>query len=257
MSFYTAVMQLLPLQTPLLQSGDPLPVMLQRAGSILDGDIVVISSKAIATVEDAAIDTQRLIPSKEAEDWSEKTGRSAQFCEVVLQELKRLNGKVIGFCPGALLTELRPQGLRTGVIQSANAGLDESNIKAGSAIGWPIDPVMSAKKLREELGEAIAVIITDSCIRPRRKGIIAQALAVSGIDPFTSAIGSNDLFGKPLRITTEATADQLATAANTLMGNAGQSIPAVVIRDHGLPLSDYTGWVDGIEPEEDLFKNLF
>ena len=75
----------------------------------------------------------------------------------------------------------------------------------------------------------------------------------SGLDPLLSQKGKTDLFGKPLKITTEAVADQLATAANFLMGNAAQSIPAVIIRDHGLTLSDWEGWIPGIEPEKDLF----
>ena len=57
-----------------------------------------------------------------------------------------------------------------------------------------------------------------------------------------------------MTITVEATADQLATAANTLMGNAAQAVPAVIIRDHGLSFSDFCGWVPGIEKEEDLFE---
>ena len=68
--------------------------------------------------------------------------------------------------------------------------------------------------------------------------------------------GKQDLFGKELKITTEAIADQLATAANTLMGNASQSTPIVIIRDHGIPLSDFAGWVPGIEPSADLFRGI-
>ena len=68
--------------------------------------------------------------------------------------------------------------------------------------------------------------------------------------------GKQDLFGKELKITTEAIADQLATVANTLMGNASQATPVVIIRDHGLPFSDLAGWVPGIEPSEDLFRGI-
>ena len=169
----------------------------------------------------------------------------------------------------------------TGTILVANAGLDESNVPEGYAMGWPRDPVASVAKLREELEEHIkrnkgnrgdkgdsplslvspvsplcALILTDSCCHPRRIGVTAFAMTVSGLDPLQSQKGENDLFGKPLRITTEAIADQLATAANFLMGNAGQSVPAVLVRDHGLTLSEWEGWVPGIEPKEDLFTGV-
>lgn len=247
-------MLLLPLHTRLLQKGDDLATILHKSADFATGDILVISSKAVATVEGAAIDLQKITPSKDAERWSTTCGRSRAFCQAVLEETVRLHGVVTGTCPGALLTELRPEGLREGTIFAANAGLDQSNVEDGFAIGWPRDPVASVRKLREEF--AMGIILSDSCCIPRRRGVIAHALALSGMDPLFSEIGNTDLFGKPLRITIEARADQLATAANILMGNAGQGVPAVIIRDHGLPLSNYEGWVPGIEPEEDLFQNI-
>lgn len=257
-------MLLLPVHTRLLKKGDDLVSLLLEHAEFQTDDILVISSKAVATVEGAAIDLHQIAPSKDAKRWSKVCGRSAPFCQTVLDELERLDGKVVGTCPGALLTELRPTGLSEGTIFAANAGLDQSNVEDGYAIGWPRDPVASVRKLREEFyslprwgsTHPIAVILSDSCCIPRRRGVTAHALVVSGIDPLFSEIGNNDLFGKPLRITIEARADQLVTAANILMGNAGQGIPAVIIRDHGLSFSDFEGWVPGIEPEEDLFGNI-
>lgn len=86
---------------------------------------------------------------------------------------------------------------------------------------------------------------------------MAFALVCDGIDPVKSEVGRKDLFGKPLRFTLEAVADQLATAANFVMGNADQSVPAAIIRDHGLALGNFSGWVDGIDPDEDLFREAF
>lgn len=247
-------MQLIPVTTPLVRSGDDLALILRASAEFEDGDIVVISSKAIATSEGAAVDLSALAPSAEALGRSAETSRSPAFMQAVLDETARLNGRVAGACPGALLCELRPEGLRTGTILAANAGMDESNIDLGSAVGWPHDPVASAKRLRKELNLNCAVIVCDSCCRPRRLGVTAYALSVCGMDPLRSEVGHTDLFGRELRVTVEATADQLATAANMLMGNAGQSAPAAIIRGHGIPLSDFCGWVDGIEPEQDLFR---
>lgn len=279
-------MLFLPLPTRLLRSGDDLAAVLAERAALQPGDILVVSSKAVATLEGAAIDLSRMTPSQEAERWSAACGRSPAFCQAVIEEVQRRNGAIVGTCSGALLTELRPAGLTEGTIFAANAGLDQSNIAKGWAVGWPGDPVASVRRIRESFEQLLvtgyrllekqkqkkratsnqqpatrnnrrmAVIVSDSCCIPRRRGVIAYALAVSGIDPLVSEIGNTDLFDNPLRITVEARADQLATAANILMGNAGQGIPAILIRNHGIPLSDYEGWVPGIEPENDLFRCL-
>jgi len=251
-------MHILPIHTEILKEGDDLANILADKFSFEDDDIVVLSSKAVATVEGAAIDLSTRSVSPEATDWSQKTGRSPQFCQAVLEEIQRCHGTVVGFCPGALLTELSPDGLSEGSILTANAGLDESNIVQGFTAGYPLDPVISVHRLRAELqkltGKKLAVIISDSCCRPRRWGITAFALTASGISPFQEERGKEDLFGRKLRMTTEAIADQLATAANFLMGNASQAIPAAVARDHGLAMTDFEGWVRAIDRDEDLFR---
>lgn len=308
-------MLILPMHTRVIRPSDDLVFVLLEAARRLQiskfrhQDIVVVSSKAVATAEGRIINLGALKISGEAEKLSKQCGRSPGFCQAVLDEAQFRNGEVCGTCPGsprgapllprrggakwgAILTELKPQGLTTGTIFAPNAGLDESNIEKGFAVGWPADPVGSVRKLRGTFevqiqdsktprlrqgfaGQArrqdskqvpspksqvqspkLAVILSDSCCMPRRRGVTAYALAVSGIDPLQDEAGKKDLFGKPLQITVEAVADQLATAANALMGNAAQSIPAVIIRDHGLNMSNFEGWVPGIEPGEDMFHEL-
>ena len=281
-------MHILGITTPLLRAGDDLASILRASCDMHNGDILVISSKAIATCEGAAIDLARIKPTDEAMKLSKECHLDPLFTQAVLNETDRLNGAVVGACPFALLTSLKPNGMKTGRILCPNAGLDQSNVQEGCAIGWPKDPVVSAQRLRmtlENLMEGdrrdrslrgnrssrltsvpsvthvpsvtfrIAVIISDSCCRPARLGVTAFALVCCGIDPMQSEVGKTDLFGKQLRVTQEAVADQLATAANAVMGNAAQSTPAAIIRDHCIPLSDFCGWVEGIEPEEDLFRN--
>ena len=245
-------MLLIPLKTPLLRSDDDLASILIRSGLIQEGDILALSSKAVATVEGRMIDLKKIQPTAEAEEWSRRCGGSPTFRQAVLNETKRLHGKVLPGCPQAMLTELKPDGLKEGTILVANAGLDESNTEKGSCIGWPEDPMKSVRMLRDKLKHPI--LLTDSTCRPRRQGVTAQALVVSGLDPLRSLVGSKDLFGKKLRMTQEAVADQLATAANMLMGNADASVPAVIIRNHGIPFTTFEGWVPGIEPQDDLFQ---
>ena len=250
-------MQFVPIKTPVLTEGDHLATILLASGEIQDGDIIAVSSKAIATVEGAAIDLQKVEVTEEGKQWAEKCGRTPEFRQAVLNEARRMNGDVISGCSVATLTEVSPDGMEKGSILVANAGLDESNIEEGLAIGWPLDSVGSLVSLKEALEAALdsrlGLLMTDSCCRPRRVGLTAIALTVAGFDPLTSFKGAKDLFGRTLKITEEATADQLATAANMLMGNADASVPAVIIRDHSVQLSEFAGWVPGIAREEDLF----
>jgi coenzyme F420-0:L-glutamate ligase / coenzyme F420-1:gamma-L-glutamate ligase len=248
-------MHVIPLHTQLLRAGDSLASILRPA--LRDGDVVVLSSKAVATVEGAAIDLLKVEVSEEAKEWSLKTHRSPAFCEAVLRETARMHGKVKTHCEGVMLTQLHPEGLQEGELLVPNAGLDESNVGHDHAIGWPHDSLKSVISLKNELGTDVAIILTDSCIVPRRKAALAFALACSGIDPFKNEIGNKDLFGKPLKMTVEAVADQLAVIGNAIMGNAAQATPAAIIRDHGIPLTEFEGWVSGIEPEKDVFRDMF
>ena len=245
-------MELLPLKTGLLRAGDDLAAALRRAGDIRAGDIVVVTSKVVAACEDAFVDLATIAVSDAARKEAEKTGRSAEFCQAVLNETSRMHGKVVGRCPGALLSLVHPaEGMH---IVAANAGMDQSNVPEGTALGWPVDSAASAKRLREEL--ACAVIVVDSCCTALRTGIDAYALACAGVDPIRDERGKPDLFGRPLRMTSDAVADGLAAASSVLMGNAAQATPAVIVRDHGLPESDFAGWVPTFPPEDDLFRDV-
>ncbi len=288
-------MQLLPIRTPLLKPGDDIADMMVHGAcpepcrrahhDIVTGDIVIISSKAVATVEGNEINLRALTVSAEAKKISAESGRDAPYVQAVMHEAARMNGRIVSTAPGGLLTVLRPAGFPRGRLMVPGAGLDQSNIKEGYAIGWPVDPVKSVVNLRKRLLELIrnpkspgiprtrnnlssldsleslespniAVIISDSCCHPGRLGVTAFALACAGIDPFLSLIGTKDAMGRTMRHTQEAVADQLATAANMIMGNADQLTPAAIIRDHGFALSDYEGWVPCIEQDKDLFQGI-
>lgn len=247
-------MKILPLCTRIFERGDNLALEIAQTGLIASNDILVVSSKVVAVTEGSAIKLSELLPSSEAKNLAEKSGLSPAFVELILQETKRMNGEIHGCCPHAILTSLRPDGMKKGRILCPNAGADLSNAEDGFAIPWPKDPVGAAKKLHDALG--IPIIISDSCCHAGRLGVTAFALTVAGIDPIISKVEERDLYGKKLRITQEAVADQLSTAGNAVMGNAAECVPAAIIRGSGLPQSSYIGWVDGIEPEDDLFRGV-
>ena len=253
-------MELIPITTATAKEGTSIVDSIANNAVVQDGDILVVSSKYCAMCGGSLIAMDGLEVSDTAKMYAEQVGRSPEFMQAVLNECERRNGMVVGTCPDALLCELRPEGLPEGTIFTANAGLDESNTPVGTCIGWPDDPVQTvsdlAMKIEQKFCTKNAIILTDSCCSPRRKGVTAFALTVSGMDPLMSEEGNDELFGRQLHITTEAVADQLATAANALMGNAAQATPMVIVRNHPFTLSNFCGWVPGIEPKDDLFQTI-
>lgn len=249
-------MHILPIRTPVLKSGDDLASTLRASADIRDGDILVVSSKAVATCEGAMRRLDEVYVSQEAQKLAaESTGKSAAYYQAVLDETERMHGKVLQNIQGVILTELHPDGME-GTLLVPNAGLDMSNIAEGYVVGWPKDPVASCRELGKLGTGEIGVVISDSGLVPRRRGVLAFALSCYGFDPIASMIDTPDLFGQNMRVTEEAVADQLATAANMVMGNTDQSTPAAIIRDHHLPASDFCGWVPAIDREKDLFHGM-
>lgn len=247
-------MNVIPIITGLLGGGTDLAKIFLEKHTFQVDDILVVSSKIVAVSEKRVIDLASISPSKQALKLSNKTGLAPSFVELILHETKRMNGSVEGVCPHAILTRLKPHGMKSGSILCPNAGVDQSNAEVGHAIPWPEDPVRSAQNLQKKLG--VPVIISDSCCHMGRLGVTAFALTVSGLKPVQSEIGNNDLHGRSLRITHEATADQLATAGNAVMGNSAQAIPAAVIRGFPIPRNTEAGWVEGIDPKDDLFREI-
>lgn len=252
-------MRVLPLHTSLLKAGDDLAEIMAAHATFEEGDIVVVSSKAVATCEGAAIDLTKITPSDEATKLAARSDGEPRARQAMLDEMRRMHGRVAGVSPHAILTELKPDGFK-GSLLVPTAGLDQSNVGDDLAIGWPLDPVASVRTLRDRLmrrsGVRLGVLLSDSCTRPRRLGVTAFALVVAGFDPFEDLKGKPDLFGRPFAFTQEARADQLAVAANFLMGNADEAMPAAIVRDHGLPMTDFCGWVESIDETEDLFSCL-
>jgi coenzyme F420-0:L-glutamate ligase len=212
---------------PIVREGDDLvSASIQGAEAmgtpILDGDIVVFSAKVVGVSQGRLICLKDVTPSEDAIRLSKKFKLEPEFAEVVLNEAD----SILGGVDYALLT------LKNGVL-IANAGVDQSNAPPGQAALWPKDLEGSARELREGIkkrGLDVGVLIIDSRTMPLRMGSSGVALGISGFSPVEDLRGKEDLFGRPMKIKRAAIADDLASAANLIMGETSESVPVAVVR---------------------------
>jgi coenzyme F420-0:L-glutamate ligase len=225
--------QMFGIKTPIIKEGDDLVQIIETslgtAGiSPVEGDIFVLAESAVGTAEKRIVELANVIPGEKAQSLGEKYGIDPREMELVLQECDEIFGGV----PGAALT------ITKGVL-APNAGIDASNAPEGYVVLLPEDPKKSSEKIRKQLEKRyscrLGVIIGDSRTQPLRLGCTGIALGVSGFIPVEDARGTCDIYGKPLRITYKAMADNLVSAAELLMGEAGEKVPCVLIR--GAPVT--------------------
>ncbi|MGQ9759418.1 MAG: coenzyme F420-0:L-glutamate ligase [Candidatus Methanomethylicaceae archaeon] len=220
-------MQIFGIKTPLIKPGDDLVSITiecsKTSGTpIQDKDIVVYSAKVVGVSQGRLLALSKVKPSERAKELSDRYHMDPSFAEVVLRESE----VILGGVEYALLT------IKRGVI-IANAGVDQSNAPPGYVALWPEDPQKSAEELRRrfrEEGPDVSVLITDSRTLPMRMGNSSVALGVSGFRPIEDLRGRKDLYGRPMRIKRLAVADNLASAAQLVMGETSESTPIAVIR---------------------------
>lgn len=220
-------MQLIGLKTPIIKPGDDIAgVILASAkgvGGFQDGDIVVISSSTISTATGRLKKLSSIKPSAKAKKLSNATNLEPEFVELVLREADYILGAV----KGVVLT------LKDGLL-CANACVDHSNVPPGYVSLLPRSPNKIAKEILKRLKQSadmrLGVIISDSHIQPLRLGTIGVAIGVAGLEPVIDCRNKPDIYGRRLRITYRAIADQLATAAQILMGETNEQVPAVIVR---------------------------
>ena len=189
-----------------------------------EGDILLIAETLISKAEGNYIDLNEINPSPEANELAQKTGKEPTLVEAIINESE----EVIVVGPDFIISETKH-----GFV-CANAGIDESNVEKGLATPMPEDPDKSAKKiynsLKNEIGENLAVIITDTQGRAFRNGAVGVAIGCCGISPLWERAGEKDLYGRKLETTEVAIGDELAAAASILMGQADEGIPVVLVR---------------------------
>jgi len=214
---------------PEIQPGDDLAGLIltaQLADPLRDGDVLVVAQKAVSKAEGRLVDLRTVEPSDFARRHAEANERDPRHIEVILREARRL----VRMDRGLMVCETRH-----GFI-CANAGVDMSNVPGQDvACLLPIDSDLSATKLRQALRERagvdVAVIISDTFGRPWREGVVNVAIGVAGMDPLESFVGKTDPYGYELHATIMAPADELASAAELVMGKLRQA-PAVVVRGY-------------------------
>jgi coenzyme F420-0:L-glutamate ligase/coenzyme F420-1:gamma-L-glutamate ligase len=187
------------------------------------GDVLVVTSKVVSKAEGRLVELEGVVPSALAAQWAAQHDKDARHVEVVLQETKR----IVRMDQGVLIAETRH-----GFI-CANAGVDASNAGApGRLLLLPRDPDASARGLRQavqgQTGIEVAVVISDTFGRPWRTGQTNVAIGCAGIAPLHGYHGEIDPDGRRLSATSIAVVDELAGAAELVMGKLDRIAVAVI-----------------------------
>jgi coenzyme F420-0:L-glutamate ligase len=199
--------------------------------SLLDGDVLAVSSKYVAISEGRIVRLDDVEVSAEAAAVAERYQMNPRIAQLVLGDADH----VFGGIPGFLLT------YKDGIL-SPNAGLDRSNIPSGYAVLFPEYPYQSAaairRAVRQRLNVDVGVILTDSWLMPGRLGTTGVALATAGFKPIQDERGKTDLFGNPMQVTQRGIADTICAAAELVMGERDEAMPFVIVRNTGVELMD-------------------
>ena len=240
-------MQVLPIHIDKeIEPLDDLSKIISDSSDLHDGDILVIAQKIISKQEGRLIDLSTVTPSLLAEGISSPYQKDPRIVELILSESKRIV---------RMKNQIIIVQTNSGFI-CANAGVDESNVKDGYATLLPIDSDISAQNIRQKIKEntnkTVAVIISDTFGRPFRMGQTNCAIGISGLNPLLDYAGTKDSFGKILRVTEIAIADEFSAAAELVMGKT-MKCPVVVIRDYTFDVEEI-GVDKLIRNDRDLFR---
>jgi len=236
---------------PEIEPGAPLGALIARQAELEDGDVLVVSQKAVSKAEGRVRRLSSVIPGAEARRLAAVLGKEPALVELILSESRQ----VIRAERSVLIVETRH-----GFV-CANAGIDSSNLPDPDAVCLlPEDPDASARRLRAELaattGARLGVVVSDSFGRAWRLGQAEVAIGCAGLSPLDDWRGRRDAGGRQLEATLIAIADEAAAAADLVRDKAA-GVPAAVVRG----LGHHVGAEDGPgaaalrrPPEEDLFR---
>ena len=217
---------------------------------IQENDIIVVTHVAVSKAEGNIVNLDDVIPSDQALEIARKVEKDPAMVEIILRETK----EIVRMGPNSLITETK-----NGIV-SANAGIDRSNVKGYRNVALlPANPDASAQNVRQEIknrtGCNVAVIVSDTHGRPLRMGEINVAIGIAGIKPIRDRRGEKDLFGYVLHVKQTCIADELASAAELVIGQAHEGIPAAIIRGYKYQAAESCSARDLSRPKEkDMFR---
>jgi len=192
---------------------------------IQNGDILVVTHKIVSKAEGQTVDLNTVKPSMRAIRLADEHGKDPRIMELILKE----STQILRAKNGIIISETKH-----GFV-CANAGVDQSNVEGDMAVLLPVAPDEAARRLQNEVkkkvGKEIAVVITDTFGRTFRNGQTNVAIGISGINPIKSYIGTYDMYGKKLKVTEIAVVDEIASAAELVMGKA-EGTPVAIIRGY-------------------------
>jgi coenzyme F420-0:L-glutamate ligase / coenzyme F420-1:gamma-L-glutamate ligase len=238
---------ILPLEgLPDVEAGMDLGTLVARSVALEEEDVVVLAQKVVSKAEGRVVTLDDVEPSARARELA-GSDADARHVEVILRE----SARIVRTRGPLVIAETRH-----GFV-CASAGVDASNAPApGTLVLLPVDPDASAQRLRERLreltGTTVAVIVSDSFGRPWRQGTTDVAIGCAGIAPLLDLRGSLDASGYELRSTQIAIVDELAGAAELVMGKS-EAVPGAVVRGFAFE-GDGSARELVMPPERDLFR---
>lgn len=237
---------------PEVRRGDDLaPLMVEaarrQATPIQARDLLVVSQKIVSKAEGRVVRLADVVVSDEARTVAGEVGRDPRLVAVILGESRRIVRKA----KDVLIVETHH-----GFV-CANAGVDQSNVDADTACLLPEDADRSAATLRARLrdltGHDLAIIVADTFGRPWREGLVNVAVGLSGLEPIVSYLGQEDPAGHVLQATILALADELAGAAEPVMGKLDR-VPVAIVRGLDWPRGEGSSRALLRDPARDLFR---
>jgi coenzyme F420-0:L-glutamate ligase/coenzyme F420-1:gamma-L-glutamate ligase len=234
---------------PEVLPGDDLNRMISGAVArdLHPGDVLVVTHKIVSKAEGRLVDLRTVEPSTLAKGYATRYGKDPRQIEVVLRESRR----IVRMDRGIVISETHH-----GFV-CANAGVDASNVPGDTVCLLPVDPDASAARLREALAEdpgvEVAVVISDSFGRAWRHGITDVAIGVAGMDPVVDYRGRPDPHGYPMEASVLAVAEELAAAAELVMGKT-DGIPLAIVRGYSYSPASGSARELLMPPERDMFR---
>ncbi|MBI4242007.1 MAG: coenzyme F420-0:L-glutamate ligase [Candidatus Rokubacteria bacterium] len=212
-----------------------------------ESDCLVVSQKILSKAEGRVVRLAEVVPSPAALAMARELDRDPRLVELILRESKR----VVRMDKGVLIVETRHGWI------CANGGVDQSNVDLDTASLLPEDPDRSAQTLRDRIrqltGLDLAIVVSDTFGRPWREGLANVAIGVAGLQPIKSYLGERDPAGHVLQATLLAVADELASAAELVMGKLSR-VPVAIVRGLALERAEASSKSLLRDPSRDLFR---